>query len=164
MPSDRISSIPLGRWKVRKWLPAALTVLWVCFIWGNSLQPAEVSGAASGSVTTFFTQWFPWLTDHIIRKTAHFTEYAVLGALLSTVLFSLPGGARRHVPLVLLLGLAVPLADETIQLFVPGRSGMLTDVLLDCSGVLFGLAACSLLLLLVRRSRAKKAAGPRDAS
>lgn len=144
---------------LKKWLPTVFAILWVCFIWGNSLQPGVVSSAASGSVTTYFDRWFPWLTEHIIRKAAHFTEYAILGALLSAVWFSLRNGARGQLPLMLLLGLAIPLADETIQLFVPGRSGIITDVLLDFSGVLFGLAACGIPLFLLRRSSAKQTAG-----
>lgn len=129
--------------KVQKLGSVLLLVLWAAFIWGNSLQSAEVSGAASGAVTGFFRQWVPWLTDHIIRKTAHFIEYAVLGGLLSLVLAAFGEGKRRRFPLALYIGLVVPLLDETIQLFVPGRSGKITDVLLDHAGVLTGLAVGS---------------------
>ena len=36
------------------------------------------------------------------------------------------------------LGMAIPFTDETIQLFVEGRSGQIGDVWLDMSGVLAG--------------------------
>jgi len=32
----------------------------------------------------------------------------------------------------------IPLLDETIQLFVPGRSGQVGDIWIDCFGVVFG--------------------------
>lgn len=40
--------------------------------------------------------------------------------------------------LSLFSGLLVALTDETIQLFVPGRSGQVTDVWLDFLGILAG--------------------------
>lgn len=120
-------------------LPIPAAVIWVCFIWGNSLQPAVASSARSGSITAVLAQWVPWLTEHIVRKTAHYTEYAVLGLLLAWVLYAVLREPRRHLPAVALAGLLVPLLDETIQLFVPGRSGEMRDVWLDCAGVATGL-------------------------
>lgn len=124
----------------RKWLPVAAAALWVCFIWGNSLQAATVSSQRSGSITTLFNQWLPWFTEHLVRKTAHFFEYAVLGLLLAAVLFVTLGAPRKHLPLLLLIGFFIPFMDETIQLFVSGRSGDLKDVWLDLGGVVCGLA------------------------
>ncbi len=45
----------------------------------------------------------------------------------------------KHVSWPMLGGLLTALTDETIQLFVPGRSGQVTDVWIDFSGVLTGL-------------------------
>lgn len=36
------------------------------------------------------------------------------------------------------LAMLIPFVDETIQLFTEGRSGQISDVWLDMSGVLFG--------------------------
>ena len=60
----------------------ALTALWLLFVWGHSLLPASVSKEESGHWLALLQNWMPWLTDYLIRKAAHFTEYAVLGALL----------------------------------------------------------------------------------
>ena len=46
--------------------------------------------------------------------------------------------------------LLTALTDETIQLFVPGRSGQVTDVWIDFSGVLTGLVVGLILLGLIR--------------
>lgn len=62
---------------------AALT-----FIWGNSLDSAVESAAKSGRVRELLRPLLELVvgqggvTDHLVRKLAHFTEYAVLGALL----------------------------------------------------------------------------------
>ena len=41
--------------------------------------------------------------------------------------------------ITLIHGLMVAIIDESIQLFVPGRSGLITDVFIDFSGVITGL-------------------------
>ena len=44
------------------------------------------------------------------------------------------------------------MADESLQLLVEGRSGQLTDVLLDFSGVLAGMGVCLLILWIQEKS------------
>ena len=51
--------------------------------------------------------------------------------------------------------LLIPSIDETIQLFVPGRAGMITDVMIDCCGAATGVVLRYLLQSLMY---AKKAA------
>ena len=79
---------------------------------------------------------FLWLTEHIIRKTAHFAEYAVLGGLTARAA-GIPGTERLKDALMLIF--IVPFVDETIQLFVVGRSGQISDVWLDMSGAAVGM-------------------------
>lgn len=84
-----------------------------------------------------------------------FTEYMVLG-ILATHAFDVEG--RRTfdalLPTAVFL-LLIPSIDETIQLFVPGRAGMITDVMIDCCGAMTGVALRYLLRSLIC---AKKAA------
>ena len=56
----------------------------------------------------------------------------------------------KHVSWPMLGGLLTALTDETIQLFVPGRSGQVTDIWIDFSGVMTGLLVGRILLGLVR--------------
>ena len=56
----------------------------------------------------------------------------------------------KHVSWPMLGGLLTALTDETIQLFVPGRSGQVTDIWIDFSGVMTGLLVGLILLGLVR--------------
>ena len=59
----------------------------------------------------------------------------------------------RHVSWPLFFGLLTAVIDETIQLYVPGRSSSVKDVLLDFSGVLTGLFIALLILLFFRLCR-----------
>ena len=77
--------------------------------------------------------------DTLLRKSAHLTEYAILGALLLR--------AFRRPSLSLALGIAYAASDELHQHFVRGRHGSPLDVLLDSVGVTVG-------VLLLRRARA----------
>ncbi len=119
------------------------------FIWGNSSlsgeESSEVSGFAAGLLSRIFGDAVLQAT-FLIRKLGHFTEFALLGWFLSW------NGTLRGRPAVeaLLLGLLAAMTDETIQLFVPGRAGMVQDVWIDFSGVLVG---AGILALLRRRAK-----------
>ncbi|MGN0075914.1 MAG: VanZ family protein [Parafannyhessea sp.] len=158
---------------VALWL--AIVALWLVFIWGHSL----VSGAASrgessrvmvvlrpafqaAGVTSTHTMTF------VIRKTAHFLEYLVLGLLCGRTRSEVLGQGRRScfpasrecvwqisssdlrlALLTVMVGCVAPVVDETIQVFVPGRSSQLRDVIIDLCGVLVG----TLLAAALRRVR-----------
>lgn len=157
MTSNRLSaktndSAP--RSALRRW--AAAFVVWVAVIWGNSLVQGPQSSLESGAVVQIVRPLFEAvgvfdvsLMGIIVRKCAHFSEYAVLG-VLSRGLFATLRRERglRAWPRAALVGL-VSVADECLQLMVPGRTGLPTDVLID----LTGLAAGALLAHLAGRLR-----------
>lgn len=111
-----------------------LMVLWIGFIFWNSLH----SGAESAQSSNFVLEWLrkiPFLTGldgTLVRKGAHFTEFAMLGALAAG---SVPAATFAK-PLFCALLTAV--SDETIQLFVEGRSSVVRDVWIDFAGALLG--------------------------
>ena len=123
-------------------LCAALLVLNLMFIWGNSLMPAEISQAFSDWVKELLAKLLPGGSSSptqgsgLIRKIAHFTEFMALGILL-TWLF---GMLQKAIHLPFLTGAAAACIDETIQFFVPGRAPGIKDMCIDCCGVLVGLA------------------------
>lgn len=144
----------------RKW--AVATCLMVLLIWGNSMVPGTGSGSLSLSIMEAVRGFFhgiglpyEWVTNFVIRKCAHFTEYMVLG-ILATHTFDIEGRRTFDVllPTAVFL-LLIPSIDETIQLFVPGRAGMITDVMIDCCGAMTGVVLRYLLRSLIC---AKKAA------
>lgn len=139
------------RWK--RGIALGLTGLWLWFILARSAQPAEQSGAESAVFLDFLRLFFPSLTDLIVRKLAHFTEYFILGALLFAD-WRMIGRGRVLLPSG--LGAAVAFVDELlVQTHTPGRSGELRDVLLDTVGVVTAVAFC----LLLRRRKEKSAHG-----
>lgn len=131
----------------------ALSVLTLAFIWGNSLMPGTLSGAFSDWVGQLLTKVLGGViqpeTGHgTLRKLAHGTEYLVLGVELWLLLRHL---WKRPRSLPLLCGVLAALTDETIQLFIPGRSGAVRDVWIDLGGFCTGLLLCVLVLFLHRK-------------
>lgn len=127
----------------KPWLLVA--ALFVLVIWGNSLVPGTGSSSLSlmvvdavRSVLDALSLPSAWVTNFLVRKAAHFTEYLVLGALVTRG-FDRRYAAHPQALFAIAVALvAVPSIDETIQLFVSGRSGQVTDVLIDCAGAATG--------------------------
>lgn len=89
---------------------------------------------------------------HIIRKCAHFTEYAALGAF---IMYAIWDKWKEHkAPIILpeLIAMLYATTDEIHQYFVPGRYGTWTDVLIDSAGALTGI----LIYLLIYRKKINK--------
>ncbi len=79
----------------------------------------------------------------LVRKLAHFTEFALLGFLISCLTHSY---ACRHAgSLAWLSGAAYAASDELHQFLGGSRTGMWQDVVLDSVGVLAGACVASLL-------------------
>ena len=138
----------------------AITVGITLFIFAHSASPAaDSSGASRGVYATvcrifeFFGGEFP-LTHKEFRKLAHFIEFSALGFMLVMTTRSFTARVAKNLCAPLFAGLMVSVIDETIQLYYPGRSGEVRDVLIDFSGVLFGV----ILALIVLRITKKKSA------
>lgn len=122
-----------------------ILVLYVLVIYGNSFTPASASSLESGWVLHHIQQLWSCLglpaaqlNDHMVRKAAHFIEYTGLGLLLTAVIKTRLWPAEKKKHIFLLLALAIPFVDETVQLFSKGRAGAISDVWLDMSGIAFG--------------------------
>lgn len=123
-----------------------LSLAILCFIFSQSILSREDSGALSGRILALLKPLLDPqnridedLLHLIIRKTAHFTEFAALG-LCVTGATSAYGviRKRRYVALPLLITLVCAVCDEFLQYFT-GRGSMVTDVVLDFAGALFGM-------------------------
>ncbi len=141
----------------------AVTVFYVLFIFSHSMKPSDISSEDSGRVLELLQKAFklweinaPWVTEHVIRKAAHFSEYALLGILLWNCLpacgFDLQVRWLIHVA----AGYMIPFLDETIQLFVPGRSGQVGDIWIDCFGVAFGTLIGAAGLMIRKQTKNRK--------
>ncbi len=146
---------------------------WMGLIFYMSAQPAEVSGDLSGSIShmvvqfvnsIFFCDWSEakilllaeqW--DYPIRKLAHMTEFGILALLyLRALCMRMLYSQKRNVSennselnnlYLVAFGATVLYAatDELHQIFVPGRAGLITDILIDSLGALLALLAWSVL-------------------
>ena len=121
-------------------LCTALLICNLVFIWGNSLLPGEVSGAFSDWVKAILSKLFSGDADDssgggLLRKVAHFTEFAALGMCLAWLHGMLQKGKLRP----FLWGVLAASVDETIQRFVPDRGPSVKDVCIDSAGVLTGI-------------------------
>jgi VanZ family protein len=73
--------------------------------------------------------------NHIIRKLAHFTEYAILTALgYWGWLKGMGRSPHTALHITLLISILFAISDEFHQRFVPGRTSLVTDVFVDCFG------------------------------
>ena len=131
----------------------------IWFIFSNSMAVAQVSSASSGRVLTLLQGALrrlghpalaQRLTQHVVRKMAHFCEYTLEGFLLMLCMRVYSRHPLGHITVPMLGGVLTALTDETIQLYSPGRSSQVTDVWLDSVGVLAGILAALVLMALCR--------------
>lgn len=140
-----------------------LVILWCGVIFSMSASTADESAAQSEGFIRALASAFSIELDstivesmhNVVRKCAHFAEYAVLGVLLSAAV-----GCHKHnwlsqAAIAFSAGAVYAVTDEIHQLFVPGRAGMLKDVLLDSLGVASGIAVAALIILIIGKFRAK---------
>ncbi|MEG0688999.1 MAG: VanZ family protein [Hungatella sp.] len=129
----------------KRYIWSGIWLLYVGFIFCNSLTPATLSSQQSGAVLLAVQEVlrdvgleYSGITEHIVRKSAHFAEYTLMGMLLYKTISQYELGRELRMAVQALLTFFVPFCDETIQLYVEGRSGQVSDVWLDVVGVVFG--------------------------
>ena len=127
----------------------------ILFIFHNSLETGAESSARSQAVMQMVNSFLAKLhlgplSEHLIRKLAHFSEFALEGFLLMLCIRVYTKHFVRHMSWPLLGGMTTALTDETIQRFIPNRTSAVTDVWIDMAGVVCGLFVALIILLIVR--------------
>ena len=147
-----------------------LSLMTVIFIFSH--QPAPVSSQVSGGliyrILNFIVSGFDSLSEadkaqmveslqYVVRKGAHAFSYAVMGAL-SMGLMSTLDFKKRGLPAVIafLICFLYSVSDEVHQLFVEGRSGQISDVILDCCGAFFGIVIVWFFVYATRKRRQRR--------
>lgn len=132
--------------KIFSW---AAVIVWMALIFYLSHQPATESNEQSTGITEIIITTLENLVPnaeidirgfhHMVRKNAHFIAYFILGVLVINSLRV--SGVRGYRSMVLALGICVlyAISDEVHQLFIPGRSGEVSDVLIDSAGASVGI-------------------------
>lgn len=91
-----------------------------------------------------------------IRKTAHMTEYAILGMLVLTALIVDGVILKFSLYLSVFITFLLACTDEFHQLFVPDRSGQFTDVLIDITGCIIGVVIYYFIFSLIKNKNNNK--------
>lgn len=94
--------------------------------------------------------------DHIVRKSAHFTEYAFLCAAIVFHFTVWKKGISYTTWIPVLITGLYAASDEYHQTFVAGRSGQVSDVLLDTAGAVAGVIIFRFIYLLILRYSEKR--------
>ena len=151
-------------------IPLLLTVLWLGFIFGNSLKDAAASTEQSSQVHEIVNEVASSvgikepISEKTVRDMAHFTEFTILSTLLCLNIWALgfsPFYAKRRFDFLWLL-LSLPTSfllacvDEYLQTFSQGRTGDFSDVLTDTAGAALGSVLFLGLFLLLRLALGKK--------
>lgn len=128
---------------MKKYLLTILSFFIICFIWHNSMADAPHSSRESIYVLHLIQHYLYMLpdvghlTNGVLWKLAHLTEYAWLGIALYSAfrVFRISHGGKC----TLVISFLVASVDECIQLFSPGRSAEFKDVLIDTTGAGLGI-------------------------
>ena len=149
------------------------TILWMSVIFIFSSQTGDTSSDFSGGITekivkiiyNDFTSFSPdkqlnilESTNYIIRKGAHFTEYAILGAFTALTLFTyickdisrykrytIKNFFIKNIVCSTIISSLYAVSDEIHQGFTEDRNPSIYDVCLDSSGSLFAILIISLI-------------------
>lgn len=164
----------LRTWHSRPATRWTAVLAWAVLIFTLSAQPATQSSGLSGRIVLAIRDLsggalpggVDAVLEMVVRKGAHMFEYAVLGALLVWAWRAWPARVSRsgggevdaagepvgvpagvsagNVVWPFLLAVVYAVSDEVHQLFVQGRSGQLSDVLVDATGAALGVALATL--------------------
>lgn len=152
--------------KLLRILPIITTIIIMIMIFLFSAQSREQSAQLSGGITQKIIELLPISIPadaveremfyenihHIIRKCAHFTIYASLGFSAAAAFAS---NMRRFRYMYTWLGGSAvcclySITDELHQSIVDGRGAMVSDVVLDTFGGMFGAAVLAVFIIIIK--------------
>lgn len=141
--------------KYLKYLFGVAVIIWMCVIFWFSAQPAvkstQMSLTFGRKICSIFVPGYSKLSEKKqytmaeniefpVRKSAHASEYALL-AMLCCGLFMIENKNKKSSKYFVfswMIAVLYACTDEYHQLFVPGRSGQLRDVMIDAVGAAVG--------------------------
>src|SRR5690625_733386 len=152
--------------KLHRLLAWTLVLCWMGMIFYLSHQPATVSSELSSSITQIFIHvieiTLPFVqlqqeTWHfLIRKSAHFIAYLMLGIFIIHALYV--SDLRRYDGIIIAIAISCfyAISDEIHQIFIPGRSGEIRDVMIDTFGATSGILLYRLFVLFFSKRKSVK--------
>ena len=140
-----------------KTITRIILIIIIIFISGTifsfSSQDSEKSSGVSGKIAEGIINTIPKYKnitrskkDELIekfqkpiRKTAHFSIYAALGLSVISLTFTYDIKNKKRILITLISGVLYAISDEIHQTFIPGRSGQVTDVMIDSAGIILSI-------------------------
>ncbi|WP_255375592.1 VanZ family protein [Erysipelatoclostridium sp. An173] len=114
-------------------------IIWMIFIFIMS----NTNGNDSSSQSNFFANIILQFINidketltFLIRKLAHMSEYAILALFTYYALIKIAFNKRIIFQITFLISFLYACSDEFHQLFISGRSGQFTDIIIDSTGCL----------------------------
>lgn len=145
-------------------------IFWFCFIFYNSTKPGDVSNVKSYDMLNKIRSEYRQLDGEqkkqystlpktsreeklnlLLRKNAHAFEYCVLAIAVSIIFYVFGVKGKDASIYTLFICLLYAVLDEFHQLYVPGRTSSVRDVLIDFAGAVIGMALY-LLVVNVRKA------------
>lgn len=123
----------------KKLLKGILLLFWCLFIFLMSHAEGGTSQKISYGLLSLLLANAPSYVEFVVRKMAHFSEYAILGVLSYLFFGEFRISAHKN---AFIFSFLYAVSDEVHQLFVKGRSGQWSDVLIDSLGALCGILFC----------------------
>lgn len=147
--------------KRKKWIAFSLMILWMVLIFYFSAQAAPQSSEQSMGIVKIIKSFAEKVStsaknldisfwenvERSLRKLAHGFIYFVLGILALN--FMINCNVKRKKLMSLGICLVYAISDEVHQLFVPGRSGQISDVFVDFTGSILGVLLFAILYFYV---------------
>lgn len=145
---------------MKKIISFIVLILWMIVIFSFSSADANKSTGTSDKVITTMIEIKDKITNNetpnnekeiivknssfYIRKSAHITEYLILGFLMFNLLNQY---SVTNIYYAIGLSILYSCTDEFHQLFISGRSGSIRDILIDSIGILIGTYLYKLLFI-----------------
>lgn len=160
--------------KAGKWsnIAGILAIIWMCIIFSFSAQTKEESSVVSEGLSYRMVSGTGLLfhlhmdeeqlrelaasIERSVRKCAHMTEFAILAILFYGWMCRWQMSRKHRACLAAILTMLYACSDEFHQLFVAGRAGTFSDVLVDSAGAIAGLALFLLVIGIVETARGRR--------
>jgi hypothetical protein len=154
----------------RKIINLVLIIFWMIIVFSFSNQIGTKSSNTSGKLTKKIVSILR-ITDgcseeneqivlnnieHIIRKIAHYSIYAIGGFLIYCEFNTFKLSSGLKILFTQIVGSIYACTDEMHQSFIPGRNAETRDVIIDSCGIFAGIVVAFILIILTRYFRIYK--------
>ena len=139
-------------------------LIWMVIVFKFSNEPADTSQLTRLNITKKIVKIISkneitdekdelvQRVDKIVRKTAHYTLYTIGGILILIYINQYKITENKKILYSVLAGTIYACTDEIHQVFIPGRTGKITDIWIDSLGVLTGICICLLFIKIIQNN------------